>query len=141
MVSKTKRQPVDPRIPRSYNLLQATFNALKVLGGSGSNEEILGQIIKDLGITDEVASISHKGNPNFTELAYQVAWARTYLNQYGVIENSGRSRWSIREEYRETDKIDEELIMKTVIAKSNTKQEKGEKNSTENNINNQSSSS
>ena len=69
MASKTKRQPVDPRIPRSNKLLQVTFHALKQLGGTGSNEEILEQIIKDLGITDEVASIPHKGNPNFTELA------------------------------------------------------------------------
>ncbi len=122
MASKTKRQPVDPRIPRSNKLLQVTFHALKQLGGTGSNEEILEQIIKDLGITDEVASIPHKGNPNFTELAYQVAWARTYLNQYGVIENIGRSRWSIRTEYKETDNIDEELIIKTVTAKSNSKQ-------------------
>ena len=132
MASKTKRQPVDPRIPRSNKLLQVTFHALKQLGGTGSNEEILEQIIKDLGITDEVASIPHKGNPNFTELAYQVAWARTYLNQYGVIENIGRSRWSIRTEYKETDKIDEELIIKTVTAKSDSKQEQDVKNNNNN---------
>ena len=50
---------LDKRIPRTRQLLLPTFIALQKLGGSGSNEEILNQIINDLNIPDEVADIPH----------------------------------------------------------------------------------
>ena len=90
-MDKGVRQKIDKRIPRYSSLILPTFKALKALGGSGNNEEILNRIIRDLNIPDEVADISHKGNPNKTELAYQADWARTYLNKYGVIEDSARA--------------------------------------------------
>ena len=124
-MSKGIRQKIDKRIPRYRNLLSPTFKALKALGGSGNNEEILNQIIQDLCIPDEVADISHKGNPNKTELAYQADWARTYLNKYGVIENSARAVWSIRPDYVFVDDVDEnaiyEAVNKDLAAKRNSK--------------------
>ena len=94
-----KRSRIDSRIPRYSKLLTATLVALKELGGSGKNDEILNQVISDLKIPDEVADIPHQGNTNLSELAYQLAWARTYLAKYGVIENSARSVWSITIEH------------------------------------------
>ncbi len=108
------RQAIDERIPRYTKLLQATFSALKKLGGSGNNEDILNQIIMDLGIPDEVADIPHKGNPNKTELSYQADWARTYLRIFGVIENSARSVWSICPKYVSIDELDEKVIVEYV---------------------------
>lgn len=124
MKRKATRQKIDERIPRYTQLLQATFAALKTLGGSGTNEEILDQIVKGLQITDEVADIPHKGNPNKTELSYQADWARTYLNKYGVIENSARSVWSIRSAYMDADALDEKLIVKTVTKQIGSKRNK-----------------
>ena len=89
------RQRLDPRIPRYSSLLNSTFIALKDLGGSGDNREILDQVIKNENITAEVADIPHPGNENISEVAYQLAWARTHLKNYGVITNSSRSIWSI----------------------------------------------
>ena len=109
-----KRQAIDKRIPRYSILIMPTFIALKELGGSGKNDEILNQIITDLQIPDEVADIPHKGNPNKTELSYQADWARTYLNRFGVIENSARSVWSIRPDYVAVESLDEREIVKTV---------------------------
>ncbi|MBR4909642.1 MAG: AAA family ATPase [Acidaminococcaceae bacterium] len=114
MKQKTERQQIDSRIPRYSKLLQPTFHALKALGGSGKNREILNQIIKDLEITEEVASILHKGNPNKTELEYQADWARTYLRIYGVIKNSARSEWTIMPDYKDVEVLDEDLIIKSV---------------------------
>ena len=75
------RQKIDKRIPRYNKLIQPVFTALKKLGGSGSNADILDAVIEDLHISDVVADILHKGNPNKTELAYQTDWARTYLRK------------------------------------------------------------
>lgn len=115
------RQKIDKRIPRYSKLIQPTFIALKELGGSGKNDEILDQIIKDLNIDDEVADISHKGNPNKTEISYQADWARTYLRKYGVIENSARAVWSIRPDYMGVEELDEKAIVAAVAKEQTTK--------------------
>lgn len=94
---------INKSILRSINLLQPTFEALKNLGGSGSNSEILDQVIQDLKIPDEIVDIPHpsKYNNYQNELAYQLAWARTYLSKFGVIDNSTRGIWSICNNYND----------------------------------------
>ena len=39
------RQKIDKRVPRYGDLISPTFTALKELGGSGNNDEILAQLI------------------------------------------------------------------------------------------------
>ncbi len=109
------RQKIDKRIPRYTQLIVPTFIALKKLGGSGKNDEILDQIILDMNIPDEVADIQHKGRTNKSELSYQADWARTYLRQYGVIENSARGVWSIRPDYVLVDSLDSKKIVDAVL--------------------------
>ena len=109
------KKKIDKRIPRYTQLIVPTFNALKELGGSGKNAEILDQIITDLNISDDVADIQHKGRTNKSELSYQADWARTYLRIYGVIENSARSVWSIKPDYVSVTDLDPKMIVDTVI--------------------------
>ena len=98
------------RIPKFHQLIQPTFLALKKLGGSGSNDEILNQVIADLQLKDEIVDYPHLGSTTQTELQYRLAWARTYLKKANVIENSARSVWSITSEFSEKDSLsDEEL--------------------------------
>ena len=115
-----KRSKIDPRVPRYNKLLTATLIALKKLGGSGKNDEILNQVISDLKIPDEVADIPHLGNSNLSELAYQLAWARTYLAKFGVIENSARSVWSIKPDYVGVGTLNEKEIVSTVNSIANS---------------------
>ena len=119
-----KRSKIDPRVPRYNKLLTATLVALKELGGSGKNDEILNQVISDLSIPDEVADIPHLGNSNLSELAYQLAWARTYLAKFGVIENSARSVWSIKPDYVGVETLNEKEIVSTVNSMSHTTKSK-----------------
>ncbi len=93
------------------------FVALKELGGSGNNDEILNQVINDLKISDEVADITHGDKGNQSELAYQLAWARTYLSRYGVIQNSARSVWSISPNYVGIETLNEKEIVSTIVKK------------------------
>ena len=112
---------IDKRIPRYTQLIMPTFLALKELGGSGKNEEILDRITKDLSIPDAVADIQHKGRTNKTELSYQADWARTYLRIYGVIENSARGVWSITPDYVAVESIDPEMIVDTAVRETRKK--------------------
>lgn len=108
------RQSFDKRIPRYNDLILPTFTALQSMGGSGSNDEILNHIVTQLAIPDELVDFPHKGSTSITELAYQAAWARTYLKKFGVIENSSRSVWSVTPKYAKESSIDPKLIMKEV---------------------------
>ncbi len=112
------RKKFDERIPRYTDLIVPTFQALKELGGSGKNDEILACIIKNLKLSDEVVDFPHKGRPSLSEVSYQLMWARTYLKKYGVIENSSRAVWSILPEYMQKETLDAKLIVQTVVQNS-----------------------
>lgn len=91
-------------VPTYKDLIIPTYDALLALGGSGTNDEICVKVIKMLDLPDEIVDETHLGNVNQTELEYQLAWSRTYLKNYGVVINSGRSVWSITSDY--TSKVD-----------------------------------
>lgn len=93
-------------------LIIPTYEALLELGGSGTNDEICAQVIKAMNLPDDIVDEPHLGNINQTELEYQLAWARTYLKNFGVIINSGRSVWAIAPDY--TTKV--ELNTKEIVA-------------------------
>lgn len=112
---------IDKKIPRYNHLIQPTFKALQELGGSGSNEEILNHIITSLDLPDEVVDYPHKGSTSMTELAYQAAWARTYLSKCGVIKNSARSVWAVTPEYAKENEVDPKHIVKSVYEMSTKK--------------------
>lgn len=113
------RQQIDKRVPTFDQLIVPTFAALKELGGSGSNDEILNQIVSDLNIADDVVDIPHKGSTSLTELAYRAAWSRTYMKIYGVISNSARAVWSITSDFAQVDTIDAKQLVSEVRQKQN----------------------
>lgn len=97
--------------PTYTELIVPTYKALLTLGGSGNNSEICEQVIKDMQLTDEIVDESHLGSENQTELEYQLAWARTYLKNFGVIVNSARSIWSITPDYTSGVELDPKKIV------------------------------
>lgn len=109
------RKKFDERIPRYADLILPTFLALKELGGSGKNDEILANVIQDLNLSDEIVDFPHKDSTSMSELSYQLAWARTYLKKYGVIENSARCVWSILPEFTQKTTLDPKKIVQTVV--------------------------
>lgn len=121
------KQTVDSRIPRYTQLLTPTFKALKDLGGSGNNGEILDRVIMNEHIDSEVADIPHLGSENVSELEYQLAWARTYLKNYGVIINSKRAVWSVQPDYIKVEKLDDKMILRKLNKARNSKYKTGAK--------------
>ena len=111
------RKKFDERIPRYTDLILPTFLALEELGGSGKNDEILTSVIQDLNLSDEIVDFPHKDSTSMSELSYQLAWARTYLKKYGVIENSARCVWSILPEFTQETTLDAKKIVQTVVQK------------------------
>jgi restriction system protein len=82
------------QVPTFDALLWPALNALKAMGGSGSNDELLTKVIELEGVPEAVASFIHTDNRQ-TKLGYNLAWAKTYLKRAGAIENSTRGVWTI----------------------------------------------
>src|SRR4029077_16762250 len=99
---------VQVTVPAFYELLWPTIKALKVMGGSGSNEELLAKIIELEHILESVQTFVHTDNRQ-TKLGYNLAWAKTYLKRVGALENSSRGIWALTalgESMTETDSED-----------------------------------
>ena len=62
-----------------------------------------------------MVDLPHNGRASLSELAYRLAWARTYLKTYGVIENSSRCVWSILPEYTQVETLDVKRIVQAVV--------------------------
>lgn len=88
-----KKQSKTTNCPQIRFFYEPTLRALNELGGSGSNEEIYNQVVAITNLTNDVLDVMH--NFTMTEVEYRLAWARTYLKNYGAIENSKHRVWSL----------------------------------------------
>jgi restriction system protein len=96
-------------------LMNPVLQALKHLGGSGTNEEIDDKVAEIVKIPLEQLDILH--NPNkggMTEIEYRLMWTRTYLKKYGLIENSSRGVWALTVKGSERYPIDEKKVVRFV---------------------------
>ena len=114
--------------PTYTELIIPTYDALIQLGGSGTNNEIYEKVIVNLNLSEEVLDEPHLGSLNQSEVEYQLAWARTYLKNYGIIVNSARSVWSITSEYASGISISAKEIV-AFTAQKNAKKKEMAKNS------------
>lgn len=88
-----KKQSKVVNCPQYREFFEPTLKALDELGGSGSNEEIYNRVVNITRLSNDVLDIMH--NFTMTEVEYRLAWARTYLKNYGAIENSKHRVWSL----------------------------------------------
>ena len=100
-------------VPTFDELMNPTIQALRRLGGSGSIDELVPEIVRLLELPQEVADVPH-GATGRTELEYRSAWARTYLRKAGFIENSERGIWALTPEGATVDSVDGRRIAREV---------------------------
>lgn len=104
-------------IPTFDELMKPLLQALHGLGGSGSIEEIYAKTVEIIGVSDEVlAQLHDPEKSSLTEVGYRLAWARTYLKKYGLLENSSRGIWSLTEKARTNDTINPNEVVRFVRA-------------------------
>ncbi len=85
-------------LPTYDALMKPLFEALRELGGSGSIEEIYAKTVEITGLSEDVVAQLHDPEKSSqTEVGYRLAWARTYLRKFGLLENSSRGVWSLTE--------------------------------------------
>jgi restriction system protein len=81
-------------VPSFDELMGPMLQALKAMGGSATNEELLAKVIELEAYPPEVQAVPHSDNRQ-TKLNYNLAWAKTYLKRVGAIDNSSRGVWSL----------------------------------------------
>jgi len=103
------------QMPTFDSLMNPLLKALFALGGSGSIDEIYEKVLEIENIGEEISSVPH--NPlksNQTEIAYRLAWARTYLKKYGFLENSSRGVWALTKLAKAQQRVDPQTVVKEI---------------------------
>lgn len=108
---------MQPKMPTFDKLMNPLLRALGGLGGSGSVEEIYNKVVELERFSDDVLSQLHDPeNSSNSEIWYRLAWARTYLKKYGLLENSKRGVWALTAKARSVEKVDPQDVVRTVKA-------------------------
>ena len=83
-------------IPAYSDLLWPTLRAVREIGNSGTNEEIVERVLVNEGFTEEQLAVpASNGRSGLIE--YRLAWARSHLKGMALLENSRRGVWSTTE--------------------------------------------
>ncbi len=93
-------------VPAFHELMWPTITALKSLGGSATNEELLAKVISIMNLSPEVQSVPHSDGRQ-SKVNYNLAWAKTYMKKAGLLDNSTRGVWTLTQE---GEACDEEAI-------------------------------
>jgi restriction system protein len=103
------------QMPAYHELMNPLLIALHELGGSGSIDEIAQKVAEISDFSEELLNVPHNPEKSSqTEIEYRLAWARTYLKKYGLLDNSERGVWVIVPEKRNVKSIDPQEVVKTV---------------------------
>ncbi|MFN8972825.1 MAG: winged helix-turn-helix domain-containing protein, partial [Alphaproteobacteria bacterium] len=89
-MAKLKLQ--DDPMPTHLDLMRPTLEAIKALGGSGSNEEIYDKLVEREGFSEEMQNIMLPSGTR-AKLWDRAAWARSYLKLVGALIQEGRGTW------------------------------------------------
>lgn len=89
------RKKTHDNLPSFDELIIPTLKALLELGGSGTIEEISAKVYEIEKFPEEILQIPHGDDGGRSEIDYRLAWSRTYLKKYGLLENSSRGIWAL----------------------------------------------
>ena len=101
----------DVPFPTYETMMNPTLQALRDLGGSATIEELYNRVVEIMELSDEQLEVIHdpeRGSQ--TEIEYRLAWTRSYLKRYGLIENSTRGVWALTPKGRQTDRINPKAV-------------------------------
>jgi restriction system protein len=111
-------------LPSFDELIVPTVKALIELGGSGSVEEINTKAYEIAELNDEVLQITHGEEGTTIEVDYRLAWSRTYLKKYGLLENSSRGIWALSKSNINVTELDHIEIVRKVREQDNSSRPK-----------------
>lgn len=104
----------EAKVPTFDQLMNPVVQALRELGGSGTIEEIDNKATEIAGLSDDQLEVLHNEKGSRTEVEYRLAWVRTYLKKFGILENSERGVWALTPKGTKIDSVDEKEVVQFV---------------------------
>jgi len=99
-------------VPPYHAMFNPVLAAIKRLGGSATIAELDDEVIGSLALTEQEIATPHGDRQ--TEVQYRLAWARTYLKVYGLLENSSRGVWAITPTGRDVSIVEPGTVQRFV---------------------------
>jgi len=118
------RKRANNDLPTFDELIVPTVQALKELGGSGTVEEINSKVYEIASIPENILQIPHGEEGTTNEVDYRLAWSRTYLKKYGLLENSSRGIWALSKADIDAKELDPTEIKRIVREQSRPTEKK-----------------
>ncbi|MDD3480697.1 MAG: restriction endonuclease [Patescibacteria group bacterium] len=91
-------------------LFNPLLEAMRSLGGSAKIREIEDRVAEVMSLSEDEISDIHRGNT--TKFSYRLAWARTYLKQFGLMDNTFSGVWILTAKGRRISKVDPTEVIK-----------------------------
>ena len=111
-------------VPGFEKTMKPVLMALQQKGGRASIEELDEEAIKIMNLPEEITKVLHKGSNKKSEISYRMAWARTYLKKYGLIENESRGIWTFTKKFDgNIESIDADEVVQRVRDKNGAYEE------------------
>src|SRR5262245_50196654 len=82
------------QVPAFSQMLWPTIAALKELGGSAANDELLTRVVDLMQSPPKVQNIPHTDGRQ-SKVGYNLHWTKTYLKKAGYVDNSTRGVWAL----------------------------------------------
>lgn len=118
------RKKQNNNLPTFDDLIVPTVKALIELGGSGTVEEINTKVYEIAKLSDDILQIPHGDEGTTIEVDYRLAWSRTYLKKFGLLENSSRGIWALSKADIDVLKLDHIEIVRKVREQDNSSRPK-----------------
>ena len=93
LIDNMAKKKTTKKCPSFDYFFEPVLKALDMLGGSGSNEEIYKKVLSITNLPDDVVEEMHTFT--MSEVEYRLMWARTYLKNFGAVENSKQGVWAL----------------------------------------------
>ena len=100
-------------LPTVEDLLNPLLLAMHALGGSATNQEIEEKVIQQENFTDEQLAVltnPRSGRPGKPVVIRRLGWARTYLKDARIFENTATRTWSLTELGKQTFHVDPDQV-------------------------------
>lgn len=103
-------------VPTYDELFNPTLTALHNLGGSAHIRDIEREVAEILALTEDQINEIHRGT--LSKLVYRLAWSRTYLKKFGLLEKLSKGVWELTERGQNLHSVDKEEV-KSFVRNSN----------------------
>jgi restriction system protein len=93
------------QIPSHKDMLWTALCAVRDIGDSGTNEEIVARVVEREGFSEAQLEVPSPNGRNGL-IEYRLAWARSWLKGMGLLDNSQQGVWSTTEHGRSATEAD-----------------------------------